>query len=228
MENSPSIPDLLQQIKSKDEEISSISRKLREVENSLSAKETELKIEIDSLKQQNENKDELIKDYKTQLDNRKNQKTEVDKNQIETLENKIIDLENKLFQAEQNDQNSKRQITTLNQEVSSLKIELSKRPEVLPSTPLPKVSNDLLQRLPEGIDQDIKHQIEELVKENEDNVEFRENVANLLTEKEYSEARQSTLTAFYTPPVVISSIYKALEKMGLEKGNILEPSCRSW
>ena len=80
MENSPSIPDLLQQIKSKDEEISSISRKLREVENSLSAKETELKIEIDSLKQQNENKDELIKDYKTQLDNRKNQKTEVDKN----------------------------------------------------------------------------------------------------------------------------------------------------
>ena len=57
MENSPSIPDLLQQIKSKDEEISSISRKLREVENSLSAKETELKIEIDSLKQQNENKD---------------------------------------------------------------------------------------------------------------------------------------------------------------------------
>ena len=75
MENSPIIPDLLQQIKSKDEEISSISRKLREVENSLSAKETELKIEIDSLKQQNENKDELIKDYKTQLDNRKNQKT---------------------------------------------------------------------------------------------------------------------------------------------------------
>ena len=57
--------------------------------------------------------------------------------------------------------------------------------------------------------------------------EYKE-LKNLLTEKEYSEARQSTLTAFYTPPVVISSIYKALEKMGLEKGNILEPSCRSW
>ena len=57
--------------------------------------------------------------------------------------------------------------------------------------------------------------------------EYKE-LKSLLTEKEYSEARQSTLTAFYTPPVVISSIYKALEKMGLEKGNILEPSCRSW
>ena len=49
----------------------------------------------------------------------------------------------------------------------------------------------------------------------------------LLTEKEYTEARQSTLTAFYTPPIVISAIYKALEQMGLERGNILEPSCRS-
>ena len=48
---------------------------------------------------------------------------------------------------------------------------------------------------------------------------------DILTEKEYEEARQSSLTAFYTPPVVISSIYKALENMGLEKGNILEPSC---
>ena len=57
--------------------------------------------------------------------------------------------------------------------------------------------------------------------------EYKE-LKDLLTEKEYSEARQSTLTAFYTPPIVISSIYKALEKMGLEKGNILEPSCRSW
>ena len=47
----------------------------------------------------------------------------------------------------------------------------------------------------------------------------------LLTEKEYKEAKSSTLTAFYTPPVVIKSIYKALKKMGLERGNILEPSC---
>lgn len=54
-----------------------------------------------------------------------------------------------------------------------------------------------------------------------------EELKSLLTEKEYKEARQSTLTAFYTPPIVIKSIYKALEKMGLQRGNILEPSCRS-
>lgn len=48
---------------------------------------------------------------------------------------------------------------------------------------------------------------------------------NLLDETEYSQARESTLTAFYTPPVVIKSMYKALENMGLKTGNILEPSC---
>lgn len=50
---------------------------------------------------------------------------------------------------------------------------------------------------------------------------------SLLTEKEYNEAKQSTMTAFYTPPVVIEAIYKALENMGLQRGNILEPSCRN-
>jgi len=48
---------------------------------------------------------------------------------------------------------------------------------------------------------------------------------NLLDETEYSQARESTLTAFYTPPVVIRSMYKTLENMGLKTGNILEPSC---
>ena len=48
---------------------------------------------------------------------------------------------------------------------------------------------------------------------------------NLLTEEEYSAARESTLTAFYTPPVVIRSIYRAMEQMGFRRGNILEPSC---
>ena len=42
---------------------------------------------------------------------------------------------------------------------------------------------------------------------------------------EYNKAMASVNTAFYTPPIVIKSIYKALENMGLEKGNILEPSC---
>ena len=57
--------------------------------------------------------------------------------------------------------------------------------------------------------------------------EYKE-LNSLLTEKEYAEAKRSTLTAFYTPPIVIKSIYKALENMGLERGNILEPSCRNW
>lgn len=47
----------------------------------------------------------------------------------------------------------------------------------------------------------------------------------ILTEEEYRAARESTMTAFYTPPVVIRSIYQALENMGLRSGNILEPSC---
>ena len=47
----------------------------------------------------------------------------------------------------------------------------------------------------------------------------------VLTEEEYTAARQSTLTAFYTPPVVVSAMYRALENMGLKSGNILEPSC---
>ena len=47
----------------------------------------------------------------------------------------------------------------------------------------------------------------------------------LLTDAEYVAARESTLTAFYTPPVVIRSIYAALEQMGFQQGNILEPSC---
>ena len=47
----------------------------------------------------------------------------------------------------------------------------------------------------------------------------------LLTDAEYAAARESTLTAFYTPPVVIRSIYAALKQMGFQQGNILEPSC---
>ena len=47
----------------------------------------------------------------------------------------------------------------------------------------------------------------------------------VLTEDEYNAARQSALTAFYTPPVVIKNIYEALNRMGFSKGNILEPSC---
>lgn len=47
----------------------------------------------------------------------------------------------------------------------------------------------------------------------------------LLDEDEYAAARESTLTAFYTPPVVIRAIYQALENMGFQRGNVLEPSC---
>ena len=48
---------------------------------------------------------------------------------------------------------------------------------------------------------------------------------NILTEDEYVSARESTLTAFYTPTTVISAMYKAMEQMGFREGNILEPSC---
>jgi N12 class adenine-specific DNA methylase/adenine-specific DNA methylase len=48
---------------------------------------------------------------------------------------------------------------------------------------------------------------------------------SLLDSEEYAAARASTLTAFYTPPVVIRGIYKALSQMGFTQGNILEPSC---
>ena len=47
----------------------------------------------------------------------------------------------------------------------------------------------------------------------------------LLTEDEYEAAAESTLTAFYTPPVVTRSIYQALENLGFKTGNLLEPSC---
>lgn len=47
----------------------------------------------------------------------------------------------------------------------------------------------------------------------------------LLTKEEYEAARESTLTAFYTPPIVIEAIYNKLQAMGLQEGNILEPSC---
>ena len=48
---------------------------------------------------------------------------------------------------------------------------------------------------------------------------------DLLMDAEYAAARESTLTAFFTPPVVIRSIYAALGQMGFTQGNILEPSC---
>ena len=47
----------------------------------------------------------------------------------------------------------------------------------------------------------------------------------VLTPDEYASARESTLTAFYTPPEVINAIYKAMAQMGFQEGNLLEPSC---
>ena len=54
--------------------------------------------------------------------------------------------------------------------------------------------------------------------------EYKELIVALSPE-EYDRARESTLTAFYTPPVVISAIYNAFERFGFKRGNILEPSC---
>ena len=58
----------------------------------------------------------------------------------------------------------------------------------------------------------------------EDNPHYEE-LKDLLTEDEYASARESTLTAFYTPPVVIKAVYSALENMHFRTGNVLEPSC---
>lgn len=58
----------------------------------------------------------------------------------------------------------------------------------------------------------------------EKNARYAE-LKELLTDAEYAAARESTLTAFFTPPVVIRGIYAALGQMGFTQGNILEPSC---
>ena len=54
--------------------------------------------------------------------------------------------------------------------------------------------------------------------------EFKELYASLSPE-EYNAAMESTLTAFYTPPVVIKAMYETLDRLGFSQGNILEPSC---
>ena len=68
--------------------------------------------------------------------------------------------------------------------------------------------------IPEAFDENNSSWADEFIK-----------VYTALSPDEYESARASTLTAFYTPPVVISSIYKAMEQMGFREGNILEPSC---
>lgn len=50
-------------------------------------------------------------------------------------------------------------------------------------------------------------------------------LSSLLSPDEYSSARESTLSAFYTPTTVTKAIYKVLDRMGFKNGNILEPSC---
>ena len=48
---------------------------------------------------------------------------------------------------------------------------------------------------------------------------------SLLTSEEYSSARESTLSAYYTSPIIIEAMYEAMANMGFKTGNILEPSC---
>lgn len=50
-------------------------------------------------------------------------------------------------------------------------------------------------------------------------------LVEVLSPDEYAHARESTLTAFFTPPEVINAVYKAMAKLGFKQGNILEPSC---
>lgn len=53
----------------------------------------------------------------------------------------------------------------------------------------------------------------------------RMELETLLSPEEYQAAKESSLTAFYTPPMVIDAMYQVLHRLGFEKGNILEPSC---
>ena len=54
--------------------------------------------------------------------------------------------------------------------------------------------------------------------------EYKE-LKSVLSDEEYHAAMESTLTAFYTPPIVIKAMYEALDRLGFSQGNILEPSC---
>ena len=54
--------------------------------------------------------------------------------------------------------------------------------------------------------------------------EYRE-LKSVLSDEEYHAAMESTLTAFYTPPVVIKAMYEALDRLGFKQGNVLEPCC---
>ena len=54
---------------------------------------------------------------------------------------------------------------------------------------------------------------------------IRDRLYASLSPEEYRAAMESTLTAFYTPPVVLKGMYEALERLGFSEGSILEPSC---
>lgn len=68
--------------------------------------------------------------------------------------------------------------------------------------------------LPEAFDENNSAWVDEFVE-----------LYTTLSPEEYTAARESTLTAFYTPPEVTDAIYKAMEQMGFKEGNLLEPSC---
>ena len=68
--------------------------------------------------------------------------------------------------------------------------------------------------------------ISDVFDERKDNwINERDRLKRLLSDEEYKDARKSTTSSFYTPNIAIDGIYKALEKFGFKKGNILEPSC---
>ena len=81
-------------------------------------------------------------------------------------------------------------------------------------------------------EKELRNKIDELLEQNAETAplyadwskEYAE-LKSLLPADEYSEARASTLNAFYTSPTVIKAMYEALSNMGLSKGNVLEPSC---
>ena len=68
--------------------------------------------------------------------------------------------------------------------------------------------------------------LQQAFKENENGwIDEYNTLKELLNDEEYKNARKSTLTAYYTPPIVINAMYEILQNMGLKEANILEPSC---
>jgi chromosome segregation ATPase len=185
------VEELLIKIQKLTTENESLGKSLREKDHVINQKSTENQMEIEKLKRSNENLEGLLNAYKAQPQITATV-TPSQQGSIEELENKIAELENKLFLVEQNEHNTKRQNQTLNMEITNLKLEIDKLSINMKSFPssvsvLKKDDNKELEG-DENIDDKTKTRLIELIKENEELVDVRESLLNMVTEKEMESA----------------------------------------